>query len=312
MDKTWLELIRAFEERASSLRLQAQRLGREVEDLGKAMASLLARLLELEANYRDLQEADLGLNQAVVELSLRTNELFQQNEELRRLDRMKTDFLMIISHEIRNPLTSIEGSLSLLLEKGIVLGVQRELLLIAQQNAHRLLRLVSNLLDLAKLEVGRIELELREVNLPELIRTTMKELQEMAGEKRVEVSFSHPEEMPLIQADEDRISSVLLNLLDNAIKFSRQGGRVWIEASISEDAVLVAVKDEGPGIAPEEQHKVFEKFYQAEGSPRQGVGLGLYICKAFVEEHGGRIWVESEAGKGSTFTFSLPLRRVER
>jgi len=311
MEKTWLELIRAFEERASSLRLRAQRLGREVEDLGKAMAALLARLLELEASYRDLQEADLGLNQVVVELSLGADELFQHNEELRRLDQKKTDFLATVSHEIRNPLTSIKGSLSLLLEKGIVSGVQRELLLIAQQNAHRLLRLVSNLLDLAKLEVGRIELELREVNLPGLICTTMETLQEVAREKSVEVHSSLPEETPLIQADEDRLSSVLLNLLDNAIKFSHQGGRIWIEASVSEDAVLVAVKDEGPGIAPEEQHKVFEKFYQAEGSPRQGVGLGLYICKAFVEEHGGRIWVESGTW-GSRFCFSLPLRRVER
>jgi len=124
-----------------------------------------------------------------VELSLKANELFKHNEELRRLDQMKTDFLATVSHEIRTPLTSIKGSLSLLLEKGMVSGVQRELLLIAQQNAHRLLRLVANLLDLAKLEVGRIELELREVNLPELIRTAMKELQEVAGEKSVEVHF---------------------------------------------------------------------------------------------------------------------------
>lgn len=307
MDETIRELVRAFEKMADSFHLLAQRLSRQVEELQEHRARLEAQLQEVEGSNRGLREANLGLGRVIADLELKVQELSRSHEELKRQDRLKSDFLATVSHELKTPLTALKGSLNILLEGGAAPEVQQELLLMALQNSERLSRLVTNLLDLAKLEAGRMELEVRSLDLPQLIRAAVGMLRGAAQEKEIEVQLVYPEEMPPVLADEERLLSVLTNLLENAIKFSPQKGRIGVEVSLEEQEVLVAVKDEGPGIPEAELPRVFNRFYQAEAAPR-GFGLGLSISKAIVEEHRGRIWAESGRW-GSRFCFTLPRQK---
>lgn len=306
MNETIRELVRAFETMADSFHLLAQRLSRQVEGLQEERARLEAQLREIEGSNRELREANVGLSRLIADLELKVQELSRSQEELKRQDRLKSDFLATVSHELKTPLTSLRGSLNILLEGGAAPEAQRELLFIALQNAERLSRLVTNLLDLAKLEAGRMELEVRSVDLPQLIRAAVGILKGAAQEKEIEIQLVYPEEMSPVLADEERLLSVLTNLMENAIKFSPQRGCIGIEVSQEEREVLVAVKDQGPGIPEAELPRIFDRFFQAEAAPR-GFGLGLSISKAIVEEHGGRIWAES-GGWGSRFCFTLPRR----
>lgn len=235
-------------------------------------------------------------------------------EELQRLDQAKSDFLSIASHELRTPLTSIKGSLSLL--KSGVMGEMnsssQDLLKIAESETDRLIRLINDLLDLAKIEAKNLPLHKDWVRLQDILKTTVDSLQGFAKQSQVELVTTEGPALEIF-ADSDRVQQVLTNLLSNAIKFSPTSGKVFVQVQFNEaQDVVIAVKDQGKGIDPQDQELIFQKFTQATG-PRnplvKGTGLGLAIAKAIVEEHDGVIYVRSAIGQGSTFAFTLPQWR---
>lgn len=232
-------------------------------------------------------------------------------EQLRTLDQAKSEFLSIASHELRTPLTSIKGSLSLMRSgvAGKLDEMLTNLLTIAENETDRLIRLINDILDLAKIEARKLPLHQDWKPFNELVNVSLKSLQGLAGQAEVKLESAA---MPPLEAymDDDRIQQVLTNLLSNAVKFSPKGTSVVVKCSINESsALLIEVKDQGRGIAPEDQDAIFQKFRQASNQKNplvKGTGLGLAIAKALVEQHGGEIGVTSIPGEGSTFYFTLP------
>lgn len=237
--------------------------------------------------------------------------VLRQVDDLKSLDQAKSDFLSIASHELRTPLTSIKGSLSLL-NSGVVGALppkSKDLLQIASVETDRLIRLINELLDLTKIEAKKMPLQRSWFNSTAMLQTTIASLQGFAGSAEIQLTFECDETL-WVSGDPDRIQQVLTNLISNAIKFSPKGGLVLAKAEIHEvKGVCFSVKDQGRGIAPEDQELVFEKFRQATGPDNplvKGTGLGLAIAKGLVEQHQGSIGLRSQPGVGSTFFFFLP------
>ena len=232
-------------------------------------------------------------------------------KQLRELDRSKRRFLANMSHELRTPLTNIIGFSRLMLKgiDGPLEERQHGDLEIIYHNGQHLLGLINDLLDVSHIEAGLVELEFREVDLGELIHSVMATASALVRDKEVELSQEIAADLPHVQADGARIRQVLLRLLANAAKFTQEGS-ITVRCWSTPEEVLVSVRDTGVGIPEEDQERIFEQFEQGSlenGRRPGGAGLGLALSKEFVELHGGRMWVESEAGNGSTFTFSLPL-----
>lgn len=235
-------------------------------------------------------------------------------ERLRQLDRSKRRFLANMSHELRTPLTNIIGFARLMLKEidGPLTDQQRHDLEIIYHNGEHLLGLINDLLDISQIEAGLMELEFREVDLGDLIRSVMATAGALVRGKPVVMREIIASDLPKVRADPARIRQVLLRILANAAKFTDRGA-ITVRAWPVDGEVWVSVSDTGVGITPEHLERVFERFEQGvveSGRRPEGVGLGLALSKEFVEMHGGRIWVESEVGRGSTFTFTLPLQPV--
>jgi putative ABC transport system substrate-binding protein len=243
----------------------------------------------------------------------RTRELAFANEKLKELDRMKSDFVSHVSHELRTPLTAIKGAVDLVLREvaGPLTEKQIHYLNRVRSNTQHLAGLINDLLDLSKIESGRIEVKSSRVFLGGLVHEAVEALRPVAAEKAITLETTSCESSILVWADRDKINQVLMNLIGNAIKFTPAEGKVTVSASRNGgESVKVSVSDTGPGIPPAEKEKIFAKFYQIaemNGENSKGTGLGLAISKALVELHGGKIWVESEEGRGSTFSFTLPV-----
>jgi signal transduction histidine kinase len=258
----------------------------------------------------NLREAYSGLEQKVKE---RTHELAFANERLKELDRLKSDFVSNVSHELRTPLTAIKGAVDLVLREvpGPLTEKQIHYLTRVRSNTQHLAGLINDLLDLSKIESGRINVKLSRVSVGDLLHEVVETLRPVAAEKAIVLEATTPEPSIMVWADRDKINQVLMNLIGNAIKFTPTRGTVTVSAARNgKESVQVSVSDTGPGVPREEKEKIFEKFYQIadlEGAKPKGTGLGLAISKALVELHGGKIWVESEEGRGSTFSFTLPV-----
>jgi signal transduction histidine kinase len=234
---------------------------------------------------------------------------------LKELDKMKSDFVSNVSHELRTPLTSIKGSVDNMLDglTGQLNEKQIRYLARIKSNADRLSRLINDLLDLSRIEAGRVEVRAATLPLNALAGEVAEQLKPLAAEKliQIEVPASDPE--VTVWADRDKVTQVLMNLIGNAIKFTPQNGKVTVAIEKNgDDYMRISIADNGPGIVQEEANKIFAKFYQVDNIDRQkpkGSGLGLAISKALVELHGGKIWVESAVGRGSTFYFTLPTQQ---
>jgi PAS domain S-box-containing protein len=233
----------------------------------------------------------------------------------KELDRLKASFVANVSHELRTPLVAVDKSLSLILSgtAGNVSENQQQLLSIAQRNIKRLGLLINDLLDLSKLEAGKMQLKRESALIEEVINESVYSLDTWAKTKSIKIEKKIQEGLPEVYIDPNRIIQVLNNLIGNAIKFTPRGGNITISANLNEASreVLISVKDSGIGIAKEDLPKIFSKFYQVGERTTTdigGTGIGLSIAKEIVELHGGRIWVESEKNKGTKFTFKLPLR----
>jgi signal transduction histidine kinase len=235
-------------------------------------------------------------------------------EKARELDRLKSEFVAVVSHEVRTPLTSIKGSLEILTDPAYfqLEDRQRELLEISQTNVDRLEQLINGILDFSKLESGRLSTRFEEIDAAKLLESAIAGIRDHASRSGIKVSLEAAAPLPLLWADELRLIQVINNLLSNAIKFTPAGGTVRVCAIPENGGVQFSVTDTGIGIAAEDIPKLFLKFQQLDSSNTRkagGTGLGLVISKGIVEEHGGRIWVESEEGAGSTFAFWIPCRK---
>ena len=237
-------------------------------------------------------------------------ELKQANEKLRRIDRMKSDFLSVVSHELRTPIAIMRQGVSLCLagDAGDLTDTQREFLSITSENIERLARLVTDLLDISKIEAGKIKLRRASLDMCEVIKKIKISFQPNANEKGVHLILEIPEDSLTFFGDEDKLTQIFNNLISNALRYTKSGGRIVIKASEENDFIHCSVADTGVGIAKKDIPKLFSKFEQfgrVEGSGYKGTGLGLAIAKGLIEKQGGKIWIESELGKGTTFFFTL-------
>ena len=239
-------------------------------------------------------------------------ELADKSRELEAASQHKSEFLANMSHELRTPLNAIIGFSEVLGERmfGELNEKQEEYLKDIHASGQHLLSLINDILDLSKIEAGRMELELADFDLPAAIDNALTLVRERAGRRGIALHQAADEGLGQIRGDERKIKQVLLNLLSNAIKFTTDGGRIEVRAIAVDRSVEVSVSDTGVGIAPEDQEAIFEKFRQVGTAAKkvEGTGLGLALSRKFIELHGGRIWVESGVGVGSTFTFTIPIR----
>jgi signal transduction histidine kinase len=267
---------------------------------------VLVRLARLVRGLEQLRRYEID---ARAEAEFAQRLLAEQNERLREADRLKDEFVALISHDLRTPLTSIMGYLELTLDDEAIGDDSRSYLEIVQRNSDRLLRLVNDLLFVARVEAGELDLHPHEIGLAAIVRQSVEEATPRATDRGVELR-AHVEDVPDVRADRGRMFQLLDNLISNAIKFTPEGGSVEVRLVAKGSRVRIEVCDTGIGIAPAEQTRLFERFFRASTATERhipGTGLGLYIASAIVDAHGGEIDVQSEPGTGTTFAVELPV-----
>jgi len=269
--------------------------------------------------YEVLREKNRQLDEQNQELRSRQRKLLEKTREVEQASRLKSEFLANMSHELRTPLNVIIGFSELMLDQvpGPVNKKQRQCLEDVLSSGRHLLGLIDHVLDLSKIESGRTELKLAEVSLPEVIESLKNTMLPILKPRRQSLNIRIAEDLPPVYADKAKLRQVFFNLLSNSSRFTPEGGRIEIKAVSNGTHCQVSVSDNGIGIKKEDQERIFEPFCQLDNTPTRGgsgTGLGLVVVKQIVERHGGRIWLESEYGKGSRFSFTLPLfsREVKR
>jgi signal transduction histidine kinase len=278
--------------------------GDELEDLADEFNRMAARLHE---SYATLE---LKVEDRTRDLAVANAELENKSRQLELASTHKSEFLANMSHELRTPLIAIIGFSDVLLENGDLNAKQEAYIRDILSSGKHQLALINDILDLAKVEAGRLELDRSAFSLTATIVDALALVRERATRHRITLSQQLDPGLGVIDADQRKVKQVLVNLLSNAVKFTPDGGRVEVSARREDGVVIVDVADTGVGIATEDQVRIFEKFQQAGRqieSSREGTGLGLALAKRFIELHGGRIWLESGPGKGSTFSFALPV-----
>jgi len=279
------------------------------DELGALADEFNRMAARLQASYAGLEEQ---VQERTRELADALADLDDKSRELEAASEHKSEFLANMSHELRTPLNAISG-FSQVLRKGVfgeINDKQAEYLDEILASARHLLSLIDDVLDLAKVEAGQIELNVAPFSLPATLERGLVIVRERATAEGVRVSLSSDPSVDTVVGDERRIRQVVFNLLSNAVKFAPAGGAIDVTATRVDGEVRVSISDDGPGIAPEDQMRIFEKFQQgaAGKQQREGTGLGLALSKRLIELHGGRIWVDSAVGRGSTFVFTLPVR----
>lgn len=268
--------------------------------------------------YLSVGEADIdgqkiftGIIHDISEIKKAEQTLKEANERLRTLNEMKSEFVSVVSHELRTPLTSIKNAVTLVNsgETGELNENQSKFMSMAERNIDRLARLINDLLDLSRMEAGKMQLRLEQVDPAPLLHRAAETFGPRAGTKSIEFESDIEESLPFIHVDSDRIEQVLANLLDNAVKFTPEGGRITLSARRTAEMVEISVADTGIGLSKENRKHIFDQFYQTDDTLTRktgGTGLGLSIVKQLIEVHRGKISVESEEGKGTRFIFILP------
>ncbi|MCK5164022.1 MAG: HAMP domain-containing histidine kinase, partial [Desulfobacula sp.] len=236
-----------------------------------------------------------------------TKDLALANHELLKLDQLKSDFLANMSHELRTPLTAVKGSINYL-ERTLTDPEQLEFIEIIEKNISRLTRLIANLFDFTKLEAGTIDWEFEQQDISQLVKEVIDITSPLALAKKITILQNCPEHLYAV-IDLERMEQVLVNLLDNAIKFSKKGARIEVQVKAQNNDIQISIKDQGPGIPKENLKTIFQKFYTAttrSDIKNQGAGMGLAISKAIITAHNGSISVQSQKGSSSTFFITLP------
>jgi PAS domain S-box-containing protein len=320
-DRALLEILPA------ELRPAVQGIVEETLQMGFAIERMAAHKLStgpeipLAISTSLMRDPDLSVRG--INIVFRDMTASKELERLRRLDQMKSEFVANVSHELKTPLTSIKAYTEAVIDmveglKAKLDGVagaaeelqqQKDFLKVVDEESDRLLFLINDLLNVARIQAGKLKLNLEKVN-PHLLVTEILGLSKVTSEKHQLITELAPDCPPMV-LDKEKMKEVTINLVSNAIKYSPTGGRVWVRMNVVENNLRIAVQDEGIGISKEDQPKVFEQFYRVDSSLTSavpGTGLGLSIVQAIVEAHGGKVELESEPGKGSTFTVWLPVR----
>ncbi len=290
--------------------LQLEKNRGELEDLNRNLEFRVAEKTEnLTKAYERLQFSNQNL-------AVANRDLEAANKKLKEIDKMKSDFISIVSHELRTPLTSIKAFAELIMIKPRMTSEKRDKLLrIINNETDRLARLISDILDLTKIEAGKLSWHITRVSLNDIVQTSVAGIQSLADNKSIEIKVAMPPTLSLLFGDRDRLIQVITNILSNSIKFTPQGGGIKISAiqeSSPKSQIVVTISDTGIGIPPTDLELIFEKFRRSGDVltyNNQGTGLGLAISRQIVEYHGGVIWAESALGQGSIFTFTLPLTK---
>ncbi len=243
-----------------------------------------------------------------------TATLAKIREERLEIDRAKTEFLSITSHELRSPMTPMKAQLQMLTQEyfGKLSEDQKKSLEIIIRNADRLDNIIADFLEISRIEAARLKFNFQATDITQIIEETIDFMKAFAKEKNIKL-ITHIEKLPIIEVDSGRLSQVLRNLINNAIKFSNENSEIEIYANLENNNILFSVRDYGCGLSSENQLRIFEPFYQVENTSKRkhgGTGLGLAICRGIVESQNGKIWVESKEGKGSKFNFTVPLEPV--
>jgi signal transduction histidine kinase len=248
------------------------------------------------------------------QLTLRNQELSAANAELQRLDELKSVFVSVAAHELRTPLSSILGCVEVLLDEdlGKLNHEQREYLQLVQHGSHRLLTITNDLLDVTRIEAGRLELVLQPTDLAAVVETVAAEFDAQISSREQRLTVQSRSGLPPALLDRTRGVQIIGNLLSNASKYTLDGGNITVAVSLAQDEgfLQVSVRDDGVGISSQDQGKLFERFFRAESAlltGAEGVGMGLYVARSLAELHGGRIWCESDLGKGSAFHVTFPI-----
>ncbi len=273
------------------------------------LADQMSQAIENTILNEQLWQSHRELERKVKEATL---ELGRANEELKRLNKAKSDFVSNVSHELRTPLTSIKGYASLLSEGklGAISDDQKQRLKRINEQTNTLTQLVNDLLDISRIESGRAPMDFQPVEAKALVEGPVDLLQPQIREKKITLDVHVPEKPVELRADREKMERVLLNLLTNAVKFTPSGGHVTVEITPQKESVQFDIADTGIGIETRDLQHLFEEFYRCDNAVRQnikGSGLGLSLAKRIINAHGGKIWVKSKLGEGSTFSFSIPL-----
>ncbi len=279
-------------------------------ELISILANEIAQGIENSRLYEQLWHSYQELEVRVKE---RTKDLARANEELRRMNEMKSEFVASVAHELRTPLTSIKGYASILAtgKMGHMSQEQKERLERIDRHSSELAKLINDLLDISRIESGKIGMDIKEIRLSELLKNILELISPQAEEKNIEIKPEIPASITTIYADYDHINRVFLNLLSNAIKFTPHKGKVVINMKEDNGYIRTDVSDTGIGIAPEDLLKIFTEFFRVDNPinrEKKGTGLGLSLCKKIIEAHKGKIWASSIPGKGTTFSFTLPKK----
>lgn len=277
----------------------------------RSKGNILGTLTLFDQTPAALINQDLGLLAAIGNQIGVAVENIRLYEETKKVDQLKSDFVSKVSHEFRTPLTSIKGFIEILLSyDDISAEKEREFLQIINQESDRLIRLINDVLDLSKIEAGKIAWNIEPLDLAELIDTTVKATHSLVDSKKIDLRVETEVDLPPVQGDRDHLIQVLNNLLSNAIKFTEKGQVVVFAKRSNDREILTGVRDTGIGLPSNEANKIFNKFYQVarpeKGLPK-GTGLGLAICREIINHLSGRIWCESRPGQGATFYFTLPI-----
>lgn len=289
------------------------------DELGALARGFNEMLSTIQDRDRALEARRLELERTISDLEKSTEELREANRKLKELDKLKSDFITVASHELRTPVTSIKAYVELLLEKPNLAPEKKDRILnIINAESDRLARLIKDLLDLSMIESGNIAWRFTDVSLDDVIRDSLAGIMPLAENKAMRMESSIEPGLPPLRGDRDRLVQVVTNLLTNAVKFTPPNGLVHVSARREAGPpprITVSVTDTGTGIPEEDLKIIFDKFQRSGDhltSPVEGTGLGLAIAREIVEFHGGTIWAESSRGKGSTFSFTLPLEREKQ
>jgi signal transduction histidine kinase/DNA-binding response OmpR family regulator len=306
------ELAYAFNHMADAIQEREEELQQTIEELDNAHEELQSANEELQHNYEEIEHTNEELQSTTEELQTANEELSWANEKVMEADRLKSEFLANMSHELRTPLNSVIALSDILLARmdGDLTGEQEKQIRIIQKSGKHLLDLINDILDLSKIEAGKMEVHVGGFRIEDVVWDVGSTVTPLASEKGLNIGFTKDEAVPVIWSDRNKVKQILLNLVSNAVKFTPRGGSITIDATHRDGSLEIKVIDTGIGIGRENLEKIFDEFRQVDGSYTReygGTGLGLAITRRLVRLLGGDIGVESEAGKGSVFTVNIPI-----
>lgn len=298
--------------RAINLELTATRLTND-SSTPPYVSIILHNITRRKRHEEDIQRLNTRLNQQLTEqnreLAIKVEELGQANADLQSLDQTRSEFVSLVSHQIRAPLTNMRGAVERMQAScGAINPTCTRMFTILDQQVSRLDRLIKDVLNASRLETGEVALQPEPISVQPVVQQVMEQTRARITTRSID--FPNKPGLPLVYADRDWVIEVLVNLLDNADKYSPPGGEVSLEVRAEQTEVTISVRDCGPGLPLEEYERVFDKFYRTDSSDSQvayGYGLGLYVCRRLVEAQGGRIWAENHPDGGSVFSFTLPV-----